>query len=132
MNHDQLEFRLSGRRGKEGRPEGHRVGQGPRDGVPFVRRSDTSKAAGDSVARSSRSVRVRVIAAITAAGLRGATCDQLELQLGLSHQTCSARIRELTKSGVIVDGGCRRPTRSGRGAVVWVIADVTRRQGEGV
>lgn len=53
---------------------------------------------------------------------RGATCDEVELQTGQKHQSASARIRELVLLGRVQDSGARRPTRSGRRAVVWVVA----------
>jgi hypothetical protein len=49
----------------------------------------------------------------------GATCDEVEQKTGLAHQTASARIRGLAKRNVIRDSGSRRPTRSGRKAIVW-------------
>lgn len=54
----------------------------------------------------------------------GATCDEIEVALGLRHQTASARIRELVEAGKLVDSDERRPTRSGRDAVVWTEATV--------
>ena len=60
-----------------------------------------------------------VVAVIGAAGTRGLTCDEVEVQTGLPHQTASARVNELAKAGAIIPGG-KRPTRSGRFAVVWV------------
>jgi len=48
----------------------------------------------------------------------GATCDQCEEALHLSHQTCSARIRELSQGGAIYHDG-QRPTRSGRAARIY-------------
>lgn len=50
----------------------------------------------------------------------GRTCDELEEITGLPHQTVSARLRGLAKREVIADSGDRRPTRSGRKAVVWI------------
>ena len=52
------------------------------------------------------------------------TCDELEERLGLTHQTCSARVHTLMRRGLIVADGSRR-TRPGRSARVWhaVIAD---------
>ena len=50
----------------------------------------------------------------------GATTDELEKALHLSHQTCSPRVLELRKKGLVVDSGRRRLTRSMRKAVVWV------------
>jgi hypothetical protein len=50
----------------------------------------------------------------------GGTCDELEETLGLRHQTCGPRLRELALSGAIVETKMRRRTRSGRKAIVWV------------
>lgn len=51
-----------------------------------------------------------------------ATCDTLEIVLGLSHQTASARIRELYLKGFIEKIG-KAKTRSGRNAVLWGITN---------
>lgn len=50
---------------------------------------------------------------------KGATCDEIEVALSLSHQTASARVRDLFKAGSIRDSGIRRNTRTGRKATVW-------------
>lgn len=50
----------------------------------------------------------------------GLTCDEVEILLGLRHQTASARVHELMRCGSIVEQGRKRRTRSGRNAVVWV------------
>lgn len=50
----------------------------------------------------------------------GATCDEIEVALDLSHQTCSSRIHNLMRINQIKDSGSRRKTRSGRGARVYV------------
>lgn len=49
----------------------------------------------------------------------GATCDEIEVSLSLSHQTASARVRDLFQGGLIMDSGLRRKTRTGRKATVW-------------
>ena len=49
------------------------------------------------------------------------TCDNIEHQLSLSHQTCSACIRGLVKRGVLEDSGLKSLTRSGRKAIMWQI-----------
>lgn len=59
-----------------------------------------------------------ILAAIRGSGLTGMTCDQVELELQLSHQTASARVHELARRGRIVTDSTR-PTRSGRRAQVW-------------
>lgn len=55
---------------------------------------------------------------------RGATCDEIETVLGLSHQTASARVTEAKARGEIVPNGKRRPTRTGRQAAVYVDPEV--------
>lgn len=52
--------------------------------------------------------------------VRGATCDEIEVATGLSHQTASARMRGLTIKGAVQPNGEMRPTRSGRNAAVIV------------
>jgi predicted ArsR family transcriptional regulator len=47
------------------------------------------------------------------------TCDEVESQTGLSHQTASARIRALAQRELINATDERRKTRSGRKAIVW-------------
>lgn len=49
----------------------------------------------------------------------GATCDEVEVVLGLRHQTASARIRDLVIAKRIFDTGRRRLTRSGRKARIY-------------
>jgi transcription initiation factor IIE alpha subunit len=51
---------------------------------------------------------------------RPQTCDEVEISLGLTHQTCSATINKLMRDGVIISIG-KRNTRSGRPACVWSI-----------
>ena len=86
---------------------------------PFVRYSDTSEEAADSIEYDTSRLRVIVFRFIQARQL-GATCDECEVALDMRHQTASARVRELYLRGVITDSGLRRKTRSGRNAVVWV------------
>lgn len=50
----------------------------------------------------------------------GATCDELEIRLGLTHQTASGAITALLKKGLIVDSGETRQTRSRRKARVYM------------
>jgi len=50
----------------------------------------------------------------------GLTCDEVEVETGLSHQTASARITTMhKKKGLLYDCGERRETRSKRMAKVW-------------
>jgi predicted transcriptional regulator len=52
----------------------------------------------------------------------GATCDEIEARTGLKHQTASAQVRHLVEAGVLQPSESRRPTQSGRAAIVWVMA----------
>ena len=85
---------------------------------PYVKGSETSKDAAVSVEKAAPAMRAKVFGYVKAT-LRGATCDEVERMLSMSHQTCSARIRELFMRGDIEDSNIKRQTRSGRLAVVW-------------
>ena len=82
--------------------------------------SDTSEAAADSMIGPAVRKRLQAYEAIAEAGKDGLTCDELEHVTSMSHQTASARIRELAMARRVADSGRRRNTRSGRKAVVWV------------
>lgn len=68
-----------------------------------------------------------VMDAVRRAGKRGRTCDELEVELNLRHQTCSPRVYELSRRGLLVDSGEKRLTRGRRLAIVWVTAGVALR-----
>ena len=89
--------------------------------VPAVAGSDTSTAAGASIAPHLGALQARVLRLIrgTAAGV---TDDDLERLTDLRHQTVSARRRELVLAGFVYDTGERRRTSSGRLAAVWKAA----------
>lgn len=88
---------------------------------PYVKGSDTSKGAADSVAPNAGTKRAEVYRVI--ASLGGATDDKVEEVTGWRHQTVSARRRELVLSGMVRDSGRREKTRSGRDATVWEVAE---------
>ena len=90
-------------------------------GSPYVKGSSTSKAAAESVQSSASSLRLWIRLYIERQEGRGATCDEIEVALGLRHQTASARIRELVQKGNLMDSGKIRVTRARRNAVVWVV-----------
>ena len=89
--------------------------------VPRVAGSDTSRQAAESIEGSVDTMRARVLAFIRSSGLDGATDDEMEAEMGMRHQTVSARRRELVLKGLVRDSGSRRETRSGRKATVWEI-----------
>lgn len=92
--------------------------------------TDTSIAAAEShTPENAKNLRAKVYAFIAlrsvagGIGQRGATSDEAEAVLKLSHQTCSARFNELRNAGLIVDSGDRRATRSGRKAAVYIVPE---------
>ncbi len=77
----------------------------------------TSRAAYESIKELRSTICKKVLKHIRDTG--GATCDETEQALGLSHQTCSARFNDLHKLGRIHISRRKRPTRSGRMANVY-------------
>jgi hypothetical protein len=94
----------------------------PTEQPGYVRLSDTSRAAAESIKPDAAVIRRRVLQAIYAAP-NGATCDEVEQWLDLTHQTASARCAELKAQGKVKDSGARRRTRSGRLAAVLVASE---------
>ena len=88
--------------------------------------SDTSEAAADSVEDTAASMRARVLWAIERRGAYGTTDDELEVLLGMRHQTVSARRRELELLDAIHKTTERRKTRSGRTAAVVAAGTASR------
>lgn len=82
--------------------------------------TDTSQEAFDSIIPHLGRIEAEVFRVISEAGSRGATSDEVEVQLEMRHQTVSSRIWALNRRGVVKDSGQRRPTRSGRNAAAWV------------
>lgn len=113
--------------------DGGRVGQtnlfdlppaGP--AAPFNRGSDTSREAAEAIEPHVQRLERIVLAAVRATGAKGATCDEVEAETGLSHQTASARVNALKREGrpggaVLFATGRKRRTRSGRQAEVYVV-----------
>lgn len=91
---------------------------------PSAAGSETSQAAARSMRRPAPRYREQVLYFIARQGAAGATSDEVQAALGLSHQNGSARVSELAKYGFVVDSGVRRVTRSGRKAVVYVVPGV--------
>jgi len=88
-----------------------------------------AKPASQLIPWDAQSLRRRIYSYILEQNYLGATCEQVEMALNLSHQTASARITELrthrTHGGRItylMDGSkkVRRATLSGRSANVYV------------
>lgn len=91
-------------------------------GPGYVAGSDTSEFAARSVEGSAATLRAKVHLHVQAKGTDGATCDEIERELGLRHQTASARMRELEIRKLLKKTENRRRTQSGRYAAVYVAA----------
>jgi len=94
--------------------------------APFAAHSETSRLAANSQTDANRLLDMaRIFNLIKSKGDYGCTCDEAELILGMSHQTCSARISEMAdpQKGLpmqLVQNGQRRRTRTNRTAGVYV------------
>lgn len=85
------------------------------------KQTDTSREAAASIQHDLGRLQAMVMRYVRQCGERGCTCDEAEVALNLTHQTCSARFHDLHHKDVIVDHGIRRKTRSGRKAIVWFV-----------
>jgi len=81
--------------------------------------SDTSKAAAVRAEEVAPKDRARVLTYIRGRGREGAIDDEIEVALQLSHQTASARRRELVIANLVEEAGGKRLTRTGSPAKVW-------------
>lgn len=81
-----------------------------------------SVAAHGSLVRSKSRLRSQVLDYIKEQGELGATSEEVEIGLSLSHQTASARMTELKALGKVYLAG-KRSTKSGRSAGVWVVSE---------
>ena len=69
--------------------------------------------------------RIRVLDFIRRQGKNGATADEIQAALDMTHQSGSARVSELlNKYGEIKDSGRQRKTRSGSNATVYVVDEL--------
>jgi len=106
-------------------------GELPYRSLPFVplskNPSGTSRDAARSVASESSTLRERCYRFIQSRGSKGATCDEIEVASKRSHQTISARIRELKTeipSRIFQQG--KRPTRTGRNADIHIAHETSK------
>lgn len=70
-------------------------------------------------------LQLKVYDLIRLAGWEGKTTDEVEVELELTHQSCSARVNELQEMKLIERRGARRKTRAGRPAFIYVQAGLT-------
>jgi hypothetical protein len=94
-----------------------------RDGgaSPFVAISATSRLAAESMLGHLGDLQ-RLVYETILASPGGMTSDDVELELGMKHQTISPRIRELFLARVLIKDG-RRLTSSGRSAAVFKVGE---------
>lgn len=85
--------------------------------------ADTRRAAREMNRPKAPAQREAIVDHIRSRGLDGATTDEIEMALGLPHQSASARVTELRDAGKIETLGEVRPTRTGARAIVYVVAD---------
>jgi hypothetical protein len=101
-------------------------------GTPPSEPVSTSVAAAFAALPNINAQHRQVYAYLHQQGPQGATDDELELALGLSHQGVSARRRELVLKGLVKDSGRQRKTSRNRMAKVWVLGlDVTAQDSSG-
>jgi len=89
--------------------------------LPFVVGSETSQDAAKSARKHARRVARLIYSAIVEAGDRGRTRDELDQHFkesGLTHQSITARARDLVYSGLCTDGPDRRKTAQNATACV--------------
>jgi hypothetical protein len=136
-----VECRICGRKEGESNPDCRkeiptaRPGQAtsrPRRPQPAVHiaadAAPTSIEAAEAALPASVTRQTRVLAVIVDRGAVGATDDEIEALTGWSHQTVSARRRDLAIGGLVEEayrggGPLRRLTRQDRAAQVWVATD---------
>ena len=90
---------------------------------------DTSIDAAEQIRPDAGRLRKMVFDAIQAVGAEGLTDRECQLATGLQGSTQRPRRIELQRLGLITDSGQRRPTASGRQAVVWVAKERLKTKG---
>lgn len=105
-----------------GAKERDQVGDDKEFVAPYVRGSDTSKAAAESLSPERLAHLERIVLdQIVKAGTLGRTDKELESLCDLSHESTSARRRRLVQKGLVKDSGLRRKSPSNRDVTIWVL-----------
>lgn len=94
-----------------------------REGGPGHRGVDTSIAGAEHIAEALPRLQSDVLAVIKAAGLHGATGDEIATALEWERHRVRPRTSELRNLGRIVDSGKRRLSQQGVASIVWIIPD---------
>ena len=88
--------------------------------LPYVRHSETSKAAAIAAEPNAGTQRARVLALLRGFPRNGFADHEVQQLLNMNPSTQRPRRVELVKAGLVVDTGKTRLTPSGKRAVVWV------------
>jgi DNA-binding MarR family transcriptional regulator len=80
----------------------------------------TSLEAWAKIKESLNNQELQVYTIVKNAGPKGIACHEIE-QMGWLHQTASARLRGLSKKGVIKASGHKTKTPSGLWAIRWIV-----------
>ena len=87
--------------------------------VPYVVDQLTSQQAAESMRSMVGALNGDIMREFLTVDGTGLTADGVQARLRGTHQTISARVSELSRMGWLVDTGQRRPTRTGRLAIVY-------------
>lgn len=87
--------------------------------APYVKGSETSKAAAEEVHRIRPGQQRVIFDYVEARGAVGATDQEIEIGTGLNSSSVRPRRGELAASGFLSAAPFTRPTTSGYKAVVW-------------
>ena len=90
---------------------------------PAQAHSETSKAAARSIRPDASRLREAVYGALLAAGTTGLTDEEMQERIPMQPSTQRPRRIELIERGKVIASGRTRPTRSGRAATVWIVAN---------
>lgn len=80
----------------------------------------TSRKAAESMKHRRETQQERIVEFLRARGPRGATREELEINLKINGNSLRPRMKELEQQGVVKNSGNKRPTLSGRDAEVFV------------
>lgn len=86
--------------------------------------TDTSREARRSVEPYLATMFSQILDVLQERGAAGMTCEEIEQRFGWKHQSASARLHDIRLDHNVRDSGLRRPTTSGRNAIVWVLNGV--------
>lgn len=92
------------------------------DGPPKQAHSPTSTEAAESIKPVLGKLQEIVYAYLQSSESIGATDEEMQAHLDMPANTQRPRRCELLLKGLIKDSGERRPTKSGRKAVVWCVS----------